>query len=85
MAEKESKNFEDGDGIHMRFCHANPRSQDITLKSIIKYTLLVSINPTIKVHLKFAKYFIIHSKLLLDFSFTEIKQPGSNTYTQHEY
>lgn len=85
MAEKENKKFEDGDGIHMRFCHAIPGSGGITLMNIIKYTLIVSINPTIKVHLKFAKYFIIHSKLLLDFSFTEIKQPGSNTYNQHEY
>jgi len=23
MVEKESEKFEDGDGIHMRFCHVN--------------------------------------------------------------
>jgi hypothetical protein len=27
MVEKESEKFEDGDGIHMRFCHANPKKR----------------------------------------------------------
>lgn len=69
----------------MKTFHTNPRKRGITLMNIIKYTLIVSINPTTKMHLKFAKYFIIHSKLLFKFSFTEIKQPGSHTYNQHQY